>query len=174
MRQLILLLLLFKIISADTNINNKNEYGTSVNHISLIHLTAREPDDDEEYWRFYSGSFSYFNYENKYELTIPYVYERIRKPSYEGGDDIYVKYFDIEYKRYFNDKLRFLYLGGLIRVGKMRRYLVDDTDIVDIIKDKEFVALGLSVGYRVTTSNLSFLGGAGLYTWVGVKGGYYI
>jgi len=108
-------------------------------------LGAKKVEGDGD-WEFVSMSVSYFDYADYQEFTIPFVYDSA-KSSFEP--DTLAAYFDLEDKFYFSDDLHGFYIGIFFRAGETIRsdYVAYENE--QLIK-KDFMGVGLSVGYRYT------------------------
>ena len=116
--------------------------GASLNLISSMMLISNyttPPRLEDEDYKMYSGSISYYDYKSMWEYTMPYVAE-YGKNIY-GEYESYIGYVDLEVKRFFNTGLHGFYLGGFVRAGKYKKY--NDHNY----EKNQFVGVGLSIGH---------------------------
>lgn len=110
-------------------------------------------------WQSASGTFSWFDYDNKAEIALPWEIAKYKKIDYDPAEiHIDVVDVDLHYRKFLGKELGGFYLSGFGRVS----YLNGILDQEDTYKKTTKVGFGVGLGYRLFPKNQRFYWGAGL------------
>ncbi len=126
------------------------EYGVEFNFPRLLTYS-----DD---WKSVSGTFSYFDYEDKVEWAMPWMI------ASEGSEDSYsgklkTINLDLHYRKYLADELNGFYISGFARLTRLDGKLQEGHGLYQKTLK---LGVGAGLGFRILPKNKRFYWGAGL------------
>lgn len=146
------------------------DIGVAINPLSFTGIAELVAPGAEGY-SIFSGSVSKIYYARGEELVIPFVVSGTLKDS-DSEHDAMANYMDIEYRKYFNKKLKGIYIDVFSRIGQINGYGEatgnKDGGYSRIYKENRFIGAGVGIGYNFLAGN------SRLYWGVGFKYGVYL
>ena len=148
-------------LHADPRPLEGRQYGVEFNFPRLLTLSVVD-------LRSLSGTFSYFDYDNKAEIALPWFVGLFK--DHNGNHDS-VRHFDvvttdIHYRKFLGDDFGGLYVSTFGRVAFLNSILDDE----DRYKKTTKLGLGVGVGYRFFSKGSRLYWGAGIIFGRYVKG----
>ena len=108
-------------------------------------------------WKSISGTFSYFDHDEKIEIAVPWLIAR-HQNRYDS-DNYDVKTIDVHYRKFLEDRLSGFYISGFTRLAYIDGRLQDENMRQKTLK----LGIGVGLGVRILPENSRFYWGFGLY-----------
>jgi len=112
-----------------------------------------------ESWKSASGTFSYFDQENRAEIAFPWILQFLTDNEGEVGEKHFdVMSLDIHYRKFLGEEMNGFYLSGFARASQLNGLLKDEDRYDKTLK----FGVGVGLGYRFFPSSQRYYWGAGL------------
>jgi len=149
MKKLLLCLCMVTLVHAENPPLAGKKFGVEFNFPRL--LTYNDS------WQSFSGTFSYFDHENKAEIALPWVISK-NQSSNNDDDFLDITTVDMQYRKFIDNKLNGVYFSGVGRLAHLDGNLRDQTANQRTLK----FGVGVGLGYRLFPQSNRFYWGTSL------------
>ena len=151
-KKILILFFMTLMLQAETNHLplEGRKFGVELNLPRLLTYSAS--------WKSASGTFSYFDHENRVEIAVPWLLARHAGRSEKYYDRYDTKSVDIHYRKFLNDEMNGFYLSGFGRLIYLDGKLRNENARQRTLK----AGIGIGLGFRLFPTNERFYWGAGL------------
>ena len=112
-----------------------------------------------ESWKSVSGTFSYFNHEDKVEIALPWSMAFFTDREGLADEEHFdVSNLDIHYRKFLGEEMNGFYLSGFARASYLNGLLENEDKYDKTMK----LGVGVGLGYRVFPSTQRHYWGVGL------------
>lgn len=137
------------------------EYGVALNLTRFLTYS--------DSWKSASGSFSYFNQEEKIEIAFPWHIAHYTDQIDEDEEHFDVYNLDIHYRKFLGEEMDGFYLSGFTRLSYLNGLASDEESYIKTPK----LGLGVGIGYRILPKTNRYYWGVGLIVGSYVLGDNY-